>query len=247
MSRHPQTSLPTLTELGLPAADLRFAGTHAYSPGAPITTSPFRDNFILQVSYGDLAMYYFHHPGLPLRLLGRGLTYFAPAMRPGNLANYQREDGFPPGTLSQHFALWSHLRAWSMFVFPAQLVILYGDHGDRRAPLDLAIHVGCPLAVVSSGPGAGDQRHGGIRFRVLLDATETARHLFFFHVITEILIVCAVALAVQPARRRACTKPMNLAELSYGPARPARAGYRLAGPFGRIPRRGRVFLHRGPH
>jgi hypothetical protein len=140
-------------------------------------------------------MYYFHHPTLPLRLLGRGLTYFAPAMRPGNLANYQREDGFPPGTLAQHFAFWSHLRAWSMFAFPAQLVILYGIMGTgallsiwraswaARWPL-------YPLVVVLAISGTVE-----FAFSVLLDATETARHLFFFHVITEILIVCAVALA----------------------------------------------------
>jgi hypothetical protein len=38
-------------------------------------------------------------------------------------------------------------------------------------------------------------------FGVLLDATETARHLFFFHVITDVLIVCAVAAALSLVER----------------------------------------------
>lgn len=185
----------TLTELGLPAADLHLAGTHAYSPGSPITTPAFREDFIHQVSYANLAMYYLRHPTVPLRLLGRGLTYFAPSMRPGDLANYELEDGFPPHTLAQRFALWSHLRAWSMFEFPAQMVIFYGIMGlgallclmraswADRWPL-------YPLVLTLAVAGTAE-----FHFAVLLDATETARHLFFFHVITEILIVCAAGLA----------------------------------------------------
>ena len=68
-------------------------------------------------------------------------------------------------------------------------------HGGRRARIDLAIHVGCPLAVVSLVLVLVISGTVEFAFSVLLDATETARHLFFFHVITEILIVCAVALA----------------------------------------------------
>jgi hypothetical protein len=188
-----QDRAAALTELGLPAEDLKLAGTHAYSPSSPVTTSTFRDEFIRQVSYGDLAMYYLHHPLVPLRLLGHGLTDFAPAMRPANIANYQREDGFPPGTLAHRFAVWSYLRAWSMFIFPAQMVIFYGIMGTgallcigraswaARWPL-------YPLVLVLAISGAVE-----FVFGVLLDATETARHLFFFHVITEILIVCAAA------------------------------------------------------
>jgi hypothetical protein len=198
-----------LIELGLPAADLRLVGTHAYSAESPITTPEFREAFIRQVNYRTLALFYLHHPSIPLRLVGQGLTLFGPSMRPGNIANYQREDGFPPGTLSQRFALWSHLRAWTMFVFPAQIPIFYGIMGlgallSLRRPSWAARWPLYPLVLILVIAGALE-----FPFAVLLDATETARHLFFFHVITEILIVCAVAAAFGLVNRRPALPTTN--------------------------------------
>ena len=209
-----QDRVAAIAELGLPAADLRFAGTHAYSPGVPVTTPEWRENFISQVSYGNLLMYYVHHPSVPLRLVRHGLTDFAPAMRPGNLANYEREDGFPPDTLAQRFDLWSHLRAWFLWVFPAQLVIFYGLMGSgallciwraewaARWPL-------YPLVLVLAASGTLE-----FLFPVLLDATETARHLFFFHVITETLIVCALGAVLSLVVGQAFSLPRPLAGTS---------------------------------
>jgi hypothetical protein len=97
--------------------------------------------------------------------------------------------------LAQDFSFWSHLRAWSMFVFPAQMVIFYALMGAGSLlwkprpslyPLVLVLVTGGIVEFV---------------FAVLLDATETARHLFFFHVITEVLILCAVGQVLSLASR----------------------------------------------
>ncbi len=183
----------TLLELGLPEADLALAGTHAYSPGVPVTTPAWREDFVRRISYEKLLIYYLRHASVPWRILRRGLTESAPAMRPGNLANYQREDGFPPGALAQRFAGWSHLRAWLIWVFPTHIVVFYGLMGlgawlcGWRAAWAVRWPL-YPLVLVLAMSGTLE-----FLFGVLLDATETARHLFFFHVITEILMVCALA------------------------------------------------------
>jgi len=209
-----KTPAPAIDELGLPYADLQYAGTYAYSPGSPVTTPAWREDFIREVSYGNLLRYYLHHPSVPLQLVGHSLQYFAPAMRPGNIANYRREDGFPPDTLAQRFDWWSHQRAWFMWVFPAQLAILFGLMGTgalvctvrpvwaARWPLYPAV-----LALVASGTVE-------FLFSVLLDAAETARHLFLFHVVTELLIICAMAAVLSLVAGQACSQKSPLAGTS---------------------------------
>lgn len=190
-----------LGELGLPASDLPLAGTHAYSPGSPVTQPAWRADFIQRIGYASLVAYYLRHPAVAWPILRRGLTYFAAAMRPGDLANYQREDGFPPGMLAQRFAWWSHLRAWLIWVFPAHLLAFLGLMGIGALlcvwsskwcarwpiyPLALIVAIAVVLEFVLA---------------VLFDATETARHLFFFHVLTEILMVCGLAAALSLVKR----------------------------------------------
>jgi hypothetical protein len=182
-----------LAELGLPPADLPLVGTHAYSLDSPVTQPAWRTDFIGRIGYRTILMYYFRHPGIALRLVNQGLSYFAAAMRPGNIANYQREDGFPPATLAQHFAFWSHWRAWILWVLPMHIVFFWCVMGTgalcclgkRRWADRWPLY---PLVLVLAASGMVE-----FFLAVLLDATETSRHLFFFHVITELLILSALA------------------------------------------------------
>ena len=182
-----------LAELGLPAADLPLAGTHAYSPDSPVTQPAWRADFVGRIGYRQILSYYFRHPWTAIQVVSRGLTYYAAAMRPGELANYRREDGFPPSTLSQRFAWWSHWRAWFIWVLPAHVVIFWCVVGVG-AVLCLAKRKWAdrwplyPLVLVLGLSGVLE-----FLFAVLLDATETARHLFFFHVLTELLVLSAFA------------------------------------------------------
>jgi hypothetical protein len=182
-----------LTELGLPASYAAYSGTHAYSSSAAIASLPWRIEFVGQIRYARLAAYYLRNPSVTLRFLGQALKDHVSGIRPMDLGNYLREDGFPPGTLARRFDTWTNVRAWLLLVFPAHIVIFYFVMGTgsllclsrqtwaARWPL-------YPLILMLSVTGITE-----FLFAVLLDGTETARHLFLFHVITEVLILCGAA------------------------------------------------------
>ncbi len=182
-----------LAELGLPESDVAYSGTHADSSNAAIASLEWRIDFNQRVTYTRLAGYYLRNPSVTLHLIWRGLTEDVPGMRPGGFGNYLREDGFPPGTQAQSFGWWSHARSWISWVFPVHIVIFYclmgvGSFLCFSSRTWAARWPQYPLVAALAACGAVE-----FLFALLLDGTEMARHLFLFHVITETLIVSAVA------------------------------------------------------
>ncbi len=185
-----------LADLGLPETYLEFSGTHAYSKGAPVMNPEWRETFIQQITYPGVAAFYLQNPMVALRLIWQDLKQEAVFIRPINLGNYQREDGFPPTALAHHFDSWSSFRFWLLRSFPPWLVIFYTLMGigsvlclfraawAARWPL-------YPLVLVLVASGVVE-----FLFAVLLDGTETSRHLFLFQVITELLNVCALTMVL---------------------------------------------------
>jgi hypothetical protein len=182
-------SRAALAELGLPPEDVRLVGTHAYSPESPVTQPEWREDFIRRVGYSQLVSYYVRHPEIAADLLYKALINFAPAMRPGNLANYEQEDGFAPDTLARHFSWWSTLRGQAIWRAPLHLAVVWLIT-TGGALLCLAkrkwasLWRGYPLALVLAVSSAIE-----FLLAVLFDGTETARHLFFFHALTELQIL----------------------------------------------------------
>jgi hypothetical protein len=109
------------------------------------------------------------------------------------MGNYARNEGFPPYTLSHRFTWWSSFRARMLSAFPWHVVIFYAIMGAgsflclfRKTWAELWPLYPPVLLLTISGTVE-------FLFPVLLDGTETSRHLFLFHVITEVLNVCAFA------------------------------------------------------
>ena len=200
-----RVQVETLSELGLPEAYVEYSGTHAYSKDAPVMQQEWRDEFIQQFSYTSLGRFYIRNPDVLFHLLGRVLKDEVHDIRPGNMGNYERQDGFPPNTLAHRFDGWSSLRSRLLDTFPAHLVAFYAlmamgsllclfrANWSARWPL-------YPLVLVLTASGVVE-----FLFPILLDGTETSRHLFLFHVITELLIFCgyAAVLSLLPSRPRA--------------------------------------------
>jgi hypothetical protein len=189
-SPHPER---TLAELGLPPSYLPLVGTYSYNPNVPASNAPWEAEFLARTSYCKLAMYYLHHPQVALNRLWETLQVEAPAIRWGYLGNYRQQDGFPPGTLANRFDAWSNLRSWLFRSLPLHAVVLYllvaggciACIFRPRVAAEWPFYPVCLLLVIC----------GAMEFlcSALLDCLETGRHLFLFHVITELLIVCAVA------------------------------------------------------
>jgi hypothetical protein len=189
-----------LSELGLPIADLALSGTYAYSEGAPVMKDAWRQDFIDRVTYRRLATYYLRNPGTTLHLIWRGLREEVPQIRPPNIGNYQRIDGFPPFSAAHRFDCWSRLRSRALQVVPALTPIFYGvTGGGALLCIFLRKWAGrwphYPLALALAASGVVE-----FLFAVLLDGTETARHLFLFQTITEILIVLAMSAGLSRVR-----------------------------------------------
>ena len=193
LTTHSPDPLQTLAELGLPASDSALVGTHSYSPNVPASDDKWERQFLRQTSYLKLARYYLDNPRVPLTMLWTTLRDEARWIRTPDLGNYRKKDGFPPGTLARRFDWWSNLRSRLVKAFPAHLAIFYVlVTGVSLACLFLpTLAARWPLYPVSLALAIA----GAMEFAcaALLDCIETARHLFLFHVITEILIVCAVA------------------------------------------------------
>ena len=99
-----------LSDLGLDPGLARFSGVTAYEKNTPLADPAFRAAFFARIGYGGVLRFYLARPGRfmqRLRLAGQR----AFQLRPGNLANFDRQSGFPPGTLSRRFDAWSAVRA----------------------------------------------------------------------------------------------------------------------------------------
>jgi hypothetical protein len=179
--------LPTLRELGLGRDDLVYVNTFAYSPNSPFSTQneAWVRRFAARCNYGTLLKYYFRHPSVPIHFLYEDLS--GPASRMVPWANLSPDDGFPGGAQATHFNLWSNFRSFLFRRAPWHIILLtlvtlgsaawllVRSPSDRPfAALVLTFQV---LAMVEYGTA------------VLADCLETERHMFMFHVATEIVIL----------------------------------------------------------
>ena len=188
---HAEAPLEMLQEIGLGAEDLPYLNTNSYTPGAPLYTALWAENFLRRTSFGDVLVYYLRHPSVPLREMDSDLRLAAPVMRPPDMPNFREQDGIPPGTMATRFSLWSNLRSAALHVFPYHVLLFY------LAPWAAALAAwrlkrlrspALPLALALSAAGLVE-----FAMSALTDAMDNARHLFLFHAITETLILLLAA------------------------------------------------------
>jgi hypothetical protein len=181
----------TVHELGLSDAEVRYIGTHAYTPGNPTVSIPWLRDFYHRSGYGKVVRYWLAHPAEAARSLRSDLDLEASQIRQRNLANYRQEDGRPPGTLARHFATWSDFRIWLYTRWPGHIVLWYalviaGAIGVLlrrpavRGPTVICLGI-CAMAILE------------FTFASLTDAIETGRHLFLFNAMTEVTVCFAGA------------------------------------------------------
>jgi hypothetical protein len=192
LTRAPGTRAQVLRDLSLPDTYAAYAGTSAWTPGSPIFDGEWRTHFYSQAR-PHLFWFYLSHPRLTIGVIHDDLRLSAPYLRPPVLANYRREDGYPPGTLARHFCSWSDLRAalfrawpehillWYTLVLAAAVVLI--ARGRSRVIRRLAA-LGLGLALMGIGEFC---------LASLTDAAQTDRHLFLFHALTDLTFCFAAA------------------------------------------------------
>ncbi len=190
---HSAAPLAMLKELGLGEQDLQYMNTTAYTPGAPIYTELWAEDFLRRTSFADLIVYYLHHPSVPLLEMDSDLKLAAPAMRPPEMPNFREQDGIPPGTMATRFSFWSNLRSAALRAFPYAVLLFYlapwvAAIAAWRRKMNNSDRLVMPLALALSAAGVME-----FAMATLTDALDSARHLFIFHVITELLILLIAA------------------------------------------------------
>jgi hypothetical protein len=175
-----------LAQLGLPASDAKYIGMNSYQPNSPGNDAQWLARFGRQTGYAAAAMFYVHHPLRTAGFLWQDLTREAFQIRPVNLRTIRREDA---GRTGFHYTFWSDFRSWLFRVWPWHIVVWYAAVVwfaiQRRSVLVLGL---CALAL------------GEFFVASLTAASETYRHLFLFHAITDVTVCAAVAvLQTHPA------------------------------------------------
>jgi hypothetical protein len=207
-----------IREFGLGPAEYRYIGTNSYSPGNPQSAEWFTD-FGRRTGFAKALRYWLRHPREAAHALRGDLVYQAPDLRPPNLANYRREDGYAPFSLSHRFSSWSNFRSalyrrwpvhiilWYLVVMAGSLAVLWRRRG-RGSAARLCLGV-CILALLEFG------------LTSLADAVETERHLFIFHVMTEITVCFAAAWVLDAMLSLSARRLLATPQTALRPARPS--------------------------
>jgi len=183
---HSRAPLADLQELGLGEAELPYVGLHVFSPGAPTADLAWSERFTRRVPYWRVARFYAMHPVRTVGLLWWNLKDFAWQIQEPGMGNYTRESGKPPGAEAAGY--WSGARGAMLrrlpWIAPVWLAAVIAYALWRRSR---AAWVCAALAAMAAGEFA---------IAALTDAIETNRHLFIFHVLTEVTICWTAAWAV---------------------------------------------------
>lgn len=179
--------LQDLTALGLDTHDLRWVGTHSYSPGSPVTSVEYELAFLQRVTVRRIVSFYLSHPKRALAILWHDLADHASQIQLTNFGNYTADSGHPPD--SQAPAFWSvargHLMERAPWLAPLWLLGVAAvclKIRSKTAWICLAVTVMTAMEFAIAS---------------LLDALDTSRHLFLFQVLTEITICFAVTAAAR--------------------------------------------------
>lgn len=194
-----------LAELGLGPEYLPFRGLYVYHPKSPAGDPAWRDTFLRKTGFGKVALFYLHHPSLAARFVWQDLKEFG-GRNPDPGLFHETWPGF---------GLWRHARNALFAWFPAHILVLFAlSLGFCAAccvsPVLRARYPAwlCFLTVVSMALLA-------LAVATLADAADTARHLFLFYVLTD-LMLCFWAAALVPIGCRFVAPPQAV-ELASPP------------------------------
>ena len=211
-----KTPVEDMRELGLDAADARYSGMHAWMPGNPMSDEEFVKKFCARTSAWKTIKFHLRHPARAIRILRTDLWLEAPLRR--LFGNFPKSYGRPPGAQTGRFSSWSTLRVSLFKLWPGHIVVWYAL-AILGAPL-LAIReksrfrralLWTILTVAVAGAG---------EFCVasLADGTETARHLWMFHVFTDVTIFLALVLVASRLQDRWSYARSSRVSLNHSPS-----------------------------
>jgi hypothetical protein len=190
-----------LAELGLPAGDVKYIGLNAYSPGGPASDEEWLREFFSRANNRAMLAFYARHPDRAFDVIDSDLRTWGYNRRQLNLSNFRKQDGRARHERTTRFASWSNFRAghfqrWPWHIGVWYAVVLAGSvvlvrSQERRVARLAWVAIGISLIAI-----------GEFLLATLADAAETDRHLFLFHVFTDLTMLFALAFATTFLDRR---------------------------------------------
>ena len=190
---HSQQPERDLAALGLGPEHAAAKGMYTYQDQWPANDVTWKLNVYRQVGgFGGLARYYLSHPARAFDIMIAAMRESCRDIRPLLLANFRRQDGYPPGSQSRVFGLWSAFKRWIYMEYSPYLLLVY--------VAGLAAGIGLWTRGGAAGPWilmVWTIGFGELLISTLCDACETSRHLLLFHAATDVLVGVLVACGVR--------------------------------------------------
>jgi hypothetical protein len=193
-----KTPAQDLCELGLDAGDARYSGMHAYLPGNPMLDATYRERFYARTSYWKVVMFYLRHPARAARILLTDLRRDALLRRV--YSNFPKSYGQPPSAQTQRFGTWSALRVRLFVLWPEHMLIWYALAILGAPFLAMREKFRFRRALLWATSAVAVAGAGEFSVASLADGAETYRHLWMFHVFTDVTIFLALVAVLSVAR-----------------------------------------------
>lgn len=180
-----------LRALGLPPEMKSWIGSYGDQP----ENNPMQNPQVLAVltlaAHRKLALFYVAHPIRALEIVSADLGWPAHRRRPPFLGNYQRKDGFAPRTLARSFHWWSDVRSTMFRIAPWHAWVWYAVFVPAAAWSLWRTRRITPLI----GLVLGAMGLLALASATLGEIGETDRHLWLFHVLTDMTLLWAAVWA----------------------------------------------------
>jgi hypothetical protein len=193
-----------LADLGLDESYKRYIGMNCFLPGSGMDDDRFRGRLARRLSVFKLGRFYLTHPRDTYQALEGVL---AEAGRQRLFGNFATSAGYPPGTESRAFALWSGAKnTWffhhggrvvaAFLAIPALFgVLLYGTRQETPPGVPIAGFVLIGMALTE------------LLISALGDPLDAPRHLLLSFALLDMMLIAGGYLAVCAQRLPAIARP----------------------------------------
>jgi hypothetical protein len=209
-----------LAELKLSNDLLKYVGTHAFIKDSPVPQDWFKAAFYQKVRHEDLLVFYLKHPSrfwsLITRRSAKALTLVT------HYGNFEKRSGFPPGTKSSAFKIWSDFKEK---VFPGSpwtlMVLFFGNIAAVallliRGPKSKSWHLGLSAFGILNLMAIG-----AFLIPTLGDGTlDIVRQFYTFNTMTDLCLIGDVVFLIEAVTRKIQKSiPYNLYAEAVGDVR----------------------------
>ena len=191
-----------LAELRLSNDLLKYVGTHAFIKDSPVPQDWFKAAFYQKIRHEDLLLFYIRHPSRLWALITRRATKAFTLVT--HYGNFEKEAGFPPGTKSSAFKMWSDFKErvfprspWTLmilFLGNIAAVILLLVRGPRSSSWHLGLWAFGILNLMAIG---------AFLIATLGDGTlDIVRQLYTFNTVTDLCLIGDVVFLIEAITRK---------------------------------------------